>query len=383
LARIGETLTNARVRRGLSIEQAAQDTRIAARFIAALEAEDFALLPAPVYVRGFLRSYATYLRIDPASLLSELPPERGPRVASPDRFVGGPPGPRGAPQRGADPFRRPGQAQPGTQPAGEDRDDYEESVSAPPPRRDQRPVIQTPVPPSERRGVVPQNEVYDDQPVRPRLAGVLVGRPGDDEGGSRVLILAGIGVLVLLVVLATAVFVTSRGGGDKSSSSINLPTATNTAKAGTIIAVGSPTATAKASGSAIATGTVTPTATGTSQGTPGATPTATPSATARPTGAATAPPVEDAATPTATPTQQPPTATPTKPPPTPKPSPTPTISHAYGFGECGTGGDCGDAPYRVICAPDGWFIDVNKDFANPGGWPVKSVSRPLDAQTVC
>ena len=51
------TLRSARIQRGLSIEQVAQDTRISARFLEALEDEAFQELPAPVYVRGFLRSY--------------------------------------------------------------------------------------------------------------------------------------------------------------------------------------------------------------------------------------------------------------------------------------------------------------------------------------
>ena len=82
LGQIGSTLRSARVQRGLTIEQAAQDTRISRRFIEAIEAEDFDALPAPVYVRGFLRSYSNYLRVDPQPLLAQLTEAR-------DRASGG------------------------------------------------------------------------------------------------------------------------------------------------------------------------------------------------------------------------------------------------------------------------------------------------------
>src|SRR6185503_1404785 len=72
VAGIGESLRSTRERRGLSIDQVALETRISPRFLEALEAEQFAELPAPVYVRGFLRSYANYLRIEPEPLLEQL-----------------------------------------------------------------------------------------------------------------------------------------------------------------------------------------------------------------------------------------------------------------------------------------------------------------------
>src|SRR6188768_730254 len=100
VAGIGEALSSSRERRGLSIDQVAQDTRISPRFLEALEAEQFQELPAPVYVRGFLRSYATYLGLEPQELLDELPGANG---ASPN----GTNGRNGHAARGrTDPFRR-------------------------------------------------------------------------------------------------------------------------------------------------------------------------------------------------------------------------------------------------------------------------------------
>src|ERR1041385_5230140 len=77
VAGIGEALRSTRERKGLSIDQVAQETRISARFLEALEAETFEELPAPVYVRGFLRSYANFLHLDPTPLLEDLALRQG------------------------------------------------------------------------------------------------------------------------------------------------------------------------------------------------------------------------------------------------------------------------------------------------------------------
>ncbi len=69
----GTVLARARTARRLSIDQAAQATRIRAPYLRALEADDFAALPAPVYVRGYLRTYAGHLEIDSAELIARLP----------------------------------------------------------------------------------------------------------------------------------------------------------------------------------------------------------------------------------------------------------------------------------------------------------------------
>jgi cytoskeletal protein RodZ len=55
----------------VSIERAAEDTRIRADFLMRMESDEFDFL-APAYVRGFLRSYARYLRVDPDPLTVEF-----------------------------------------------------------------------------------------------------------------------------------------------------------------------------------------------------------------------------------------------------------------------------------------------------------------------
>ncbi len=69
---IGRILAEARLEDGLSIDDVAHETRIAHRFLEALEAEAFDEFPAPVYIRGFIRSYASYLDLDPLPLLEEF-----------------------------------------------------------------------------------------------------------------------------------------------------------------------------------------------------------------------------------------------------------------------------------------------------------------------
>lgn len=66
---IGETLRKARQQEGLSLSDAAARTCIRERFLRALEDEAFEVLGEDVYVRGFIRSYAKELGVDPAPLL--------------------------------------------------------------------------------------------------------------------------------------------------------------------------------------------------------------------------------------------------------------------------------------------------------------------------
>jgi len=70
---LGDTLRRARQARGITIEDAERATRIPRRYLEALEQENFTILPAPVYARGFLRSYSGYLGLDPAELLPFFP----------------------------------------------------------------------------------------------------------------------------------------------------------------------------------------------------------------------------------------------------------------------------------------------------------------------
>jgi len=76
----GAFLAAKRGERGLTIEQAASETHIRLEHLIALEADEPDLLPAPVYARGYLRTYARYLGLDEESLVARLHPTvRDPR----------------------------------------------------------------------------------------------------------------------------------------------------------------------------------------------------------------------------------------------------------------------------------------------------------------
>jgi cytoskeleton protein RodZ len=79
LRTIGEALRSAREAQGKSLDDAAVATRIRPSYLEALEHEQFGELGGSVYAKGFLRSYAGYLGVDPAPLLEayrakETPP---------------------------------------------------------------------------------------------------------------------------------------------------------------------------------------------------------------------------------------------------------------------------------------------------------------------
>lgn len=73
MGELGNALMQARVARGLSLQDVERDTRISRRYLEALEAEDFEAFPAPIYSRAFLRTYAQYLGLDARELLRLFP----------------------------------------------------------------------------------------------------------------------------------------------------------------------------------------------------------------------------------------------------------------------------------------------------------------------
>ena len=68
MAQIGSTLREARIRRKIDIGAVESATKIRAKYLRALEAEEFDTLPGPAYVKSFIRTYAIYLGLD-ANLL--------------------------------------------------------------------------------------------------------------------------------------------------------------------------------------------------------------------------------------------------------------------------------------------------------------------------
>ena len=68
---IGQRLSARRQEKGVSVSEVAGATRILSKYILAMEADDFSVLSAPVYVKSFIRLYANYLEIEPAPLVED------------------------------------------------------------------------------------------------------------------------------------------------------------------------------------------------------------------------------------------------------------------------------------------------------------------------
>ncbi len=70
MSSVGSCLSEMRVKRGVSLEEVARATRVASRYLAALEANDFSQLPPPVFTRGFIRAVCQMLDEPPGEALA-------------------------------------------------------------------------------------------------------------------------------------------------------------------------------------------------------------------------------------------------------------------------------------------------------------------------
>lgn len=68
---IGSTLKQTRQRLGLEIREVEDQTKIRIKYLRALENEEWDVLPAPTYVRGYLCAYADLLELDGEVLADE------------------------------------------------------------------------------------------------------------------------------------------------------------------------------------------------------------------------------------------------------------------------------------------------------------------------
>jgi cytoskeleton protein RodZ len=68
----GKTLAVQREAMGWSVEQVADQLKLAVRQVVALEAGDYAALPSPAVTRGFVRAYAKLMKMDPAPLVAQI-----------------------------------------------------------------------------------------------------------------------------------------------------------------------------------------------------------------------------------------------------------------------------------------------------------------------
>ena len=84
---LGSSLASARLALGLDLRDAEHETRIRARYLTALEEEDFDALPGDAYAAGFLLTYAAYLGLDGEAYVEELRRRRGTPTPSPGRVI--------------------------------------------------------------------------------------------------------------------------------------------------------------------------------------------------------------------------------------------------------------------------------------------------------
>jgi transcriptional regulator with XRE-family HTH domain len=68
---IGASLEEARRAAGLTVAEAADRTKIRAKYLSALESDDWTVLPSSAYAKGFLRTYALMLGLDAEELVDE------------------------------------------------------------------------------------------------------------------------------------------------------------------------------------------------------------------------------------------------------------------------------------------------------------------------
>ncbi|MBV9000241.1 MAG: DUF4115 domain-containing protein [Solirubrobacterales bacterium] len=71
MADIGTTLREARIRARIDISEVEARTKIRAKYLRAIENEEWDLLPGPVYVKSFLRTYGDFLGVDSRLLVDE------------------------------------------------------------------------------------------------------------------------------------------------------------------------------------------------------------------------------------------------------------------------------------------------------------------------
>lgn len=74
---LGQFLKSTRVAQGFDLAEIVEETRISASNLKAMEADDYAALPADAFSRGFYTIYARKLQLDPETVLARFRAERG------------------------------------------------------------------------------------------------------------------------------------------------------------------------------------------------------------------------------------------------------------------------------------------------------------------
>jgi cytoskeletal protein RodZ len=77
MASVGEQLRSAREKQGLSIQDVVDRTKLRSDHVRALEDGNYDVFAAPVYARGFVRSYANLVKLNATAILEQLEAELG------------------------------------------------------------------------------------------------------------------------------------------------------------------------------------------------------------------------------------------------------------------------------------------------------------------
>lgn len=225
MGELGSLLTRAREARGLTLEDAERDTRISRRYLHALETEQFEVIPAPVYARGFLRSYSQYLGLDPQEMLMLFPREDDPEY-----------------QRAAEatsPTPRPSRERP-VSPVSASRPTWRSQAPPPTQQQQQQSEPEHPAPRPIRGGQAALPTEYEP------VIGVDIGVPTpatrlktDPAAQTRSLVVAVVAIGAILAVVLLAFLLSSLGGDEAPPGSQGTsPTATTEGSADSTADVG-------------------------------------------------------------------------------------------------------------------------------------------------
>ncbi|TPG71069.1 hypothetical protein EEL31_23315 [Brevibacillus laterosporus] len=84
MERIGFVMKEARISKGITLTDIQQKTNIPLSYLEAIEQEEFSKIPHQVYVQGFVKSYASVLKLDVTAYMDQLPK---PEPSAPPNYV--------------------------------------------------------------------------------------------------------------------------------------------------------------------------------------------------------------------------------------------------------------------------------------------------------
>lgn len=71
MAQIGSILRESRLHMGLTLKEVSEITKVRVKYLAALEDDDYAVIPGPTFVKAYLRTYASVLKLDGEALVED------------------------------------------------------------------------------------------------------------------------------------------------------------------------------------------------------------------------------------------------------------------------------------------------------------------------